>query len=487
MRVIKLVIFCCLLSLVKPAFAQLYNFKVFNNKHGLANSTVNAIHQSSEGYIWFATQGGGLSRFDGKSFRNFTKDDGLISNDILSIYEDDQHNIWVGTIEGLSKFNGKSFKNYSEKDGVGSYEIYNINKSSDGNIWISTFGGGIKIIKGDKVTQTLDTSNALPTNNVFCTLEDKDGSVWVGLYSEGLVKISKEGKLLHRFKDLRPDLRNCSAFSLAQSPDGTVWVGSAGNGLFKVKNNKIEYVNYPAIEKDIVGKVIVDKFENVWAAADNGLLRISKNNEFKLFGEKEGLSSIRCQTLCEDYEGNIWIGTLGGGVCMYRNEAIVSFTQKDGLSNNKIYAVLSSKKYLLAGSLSGLDYFDGEQFRKVNEKSIVKSAIACLFEDSKGNIWVATEAEGVVVFSFNGVSFNKIKHYTIVDGKVVQPAYKITEDKDGVIWISTYGHGLFKIKNDVASSVIDKNLTGSDILPIYCNVNNKLYAAVNQQGVFIKE
>ncbi|MDP2386979.1 MAG: two-component regulator propeller domain-containing protein [Bacteroidota bacterium] len=452
----------------------------------MGNSIVNAIHQSEEGYIWFATQGGGLSRFDGKSFKNYTKDDGLISNDILSIYEDDRHNIWVGTIEGLSKFNGKTFKNYTEKDGVGHYQIYGINKYSDGNIWVSTFGGGIKVIKGDKVVRTLDSTNALPSNDVFCTLEDKDGSIWVGLFSEGLVKISKEGKLLRNYKKFKPELKYCSAFSLAQSKDGTIWVGSAGNGLFKIKTDKLEYVACDVIEKDIVGKILIDKFENTWVAADNGLLRIDKDGKFKLFKEKEGLSSIRCQTLCEDYEGNIWIGTYGGGVCMYRNEAIVSYTQKDGLSNNKIYAVLNtSKDYLFAGSLSGLDYFDKDQFKKVNEKLLTNNSITYILEDKKGDVWVATEAEGVFVLRFNGTEYQKIKQYKEVGDKLMQPAYKISEDKTGVIWISTYGHGLFKIVNEVAENITDKNITSNDFLSIYCDVNNKLYAAVNQQGVFV--
>jgi ligand-binding sensor domain-containing protein len=52
-----------------PVSAQLYNFKKFSTKNGLANSSVNSIMQSQNGYLWFGTQGGGLCRFDGKDFK----------------------------------------------------------------------------------------------------------------------------------------------------------------------------------------------------------------------------------------------------------------------------------------------------------------------------------------------------------------------------------------------------------------------------------
>lgn len=480
------IVFLILVFASSNLFAQLYNFKTYNTKNGLGNSSINAIYQSNEGYIWFATQGGGLSRFDGKTFKNFTKEDGLISNDITAVYEDDQHNIWIGSIEGLTKFNGKTFKNYTEKDGLGKYTVYGINKNKDGSIWVSTFGAGVKVFKDGKFEKSLDTSNCLPTNNVFCTLEDVDGSIWVGMYYEGLANVSKNGKISKQYKLFRPELKDCSAFSLTQSKDGTVWVGSAGNGLFRIKNKTIETVYIKTIERDLIGKIIEDKFNNIWVAADNGLVRIDKSGNYKLFTEKEGLSTIRIQTLSEDYEGNIWIGTYGGGVCMFRNEAILSYTQKDGLSNSKIYAVCNTKSnMLLAGSLNGMDFYDGTKFEKIKIKPLDNVGITFIHEDRKGNIWVATETEGVVVIKYNGTAFEKLKAYKEVEGKVVQPAYKIVEDNLGNIWVSTFGHGLFKFNNDEAIAISDEGLTSNDLTSLYYSKDNKLYVAAVQNGVFV--
>ena len=485
MRKFQKVILFIVFFISKTLYAQLYSFKTYNTNRGLGNSTINAIHQSNEGYIWFATQGGGLSRFDGKTFKNFTKEDGLISNDITAVYEDDQHNVWIGSIEGLTKFNGKTFKNYTEKDGLGKYTVYGINKNKDGTIWVSTFGAGVKIFKNGKLEKSLDTTNCLPTNNVFCTLEDKDGSTWVGMYYEGLSNISKDGKKIKQYKNFNTDLKDCSAFSLAQSKDGDVWVGSAGQGLFRIKNRQVERIEIKSIERDLIGKIIEDKFGNIWVAADNGLIRINKTGNYKLYTEKEGLSTNRIQTLEEDYEGNIWIGTYGGGVCMFHNEAIVSYTQKDGLSDSKIYAVCNTTKgILLAGSSKGLDYFNGEKFEKVNIKPLDNVSITFIHEDRKGNIWVATESEGLMVIIFNGKTFEKIKEYKNIGNTAVQPAYKIVEDKNGVVWVSTFGNGLFKFSETQAIEVKDEGLTTNDLSSLYFGKDNVLYVAAVQNRVF---
>lgn len=108
------------------SYAQQYNFKNYTAKNGLGSSIVNNIFQDSKGYIWFATQGGGVSRFNGVNFKNFTKDDGLISNNVTVITEDKTGNIWIGTAEGVSKFNGLSFTNFNHHQGLPQAIVYSI-------------------------------------------------------------------------------------------------------------------------------------------------------------------------------------------------------------------------------------------------------------------------------------------------------------------------------------------------------------------------
>ena len=62
------------------------------------------------GNLWFASNGGGIFFFEGKTFTNYTKKDGLNSNQVFSIIEDNKNNLWYGTQNGLTKYNGKRFE-----------------------------------------------------------------------------------------------------------------------------------------------------------------------------------------------------------------------------------------------------------------------------------------------------------------------------------------------------------------------------------------
>jgi ligand-binding sensor domain-containing protein len=77
-------------------------FLTFSTAQGLANNMVVSIMEDREGNLWFGTGGGGVSRYDGKSFTTFTTDQGLASNAVFSIMQDDKGNLWFGTSEGLS-------------------------------------------------------------------------------------------------------------------------------------------------------------------------------------------------------------------------------------------------------------------------------------------------------------------------------------------------------------------------------------------------
>ena len=94
-----------------------------------------------QGNKWFGTWGGGLSRFDGKSWKTYTMKDGLTGNIIHAIAMDEKGVLWVGTNNGLSRFDGKNFKNFAVRDGLFSVPVYSIAIGQDRSKWFGTFGG----------------------------------------------------------------------------------------------------------------------------------------------------------------------------------------------------------------------------------------------------------------------------------------------------------------------------------------------------------
>jgi ligand-binding sensor domain-containing protein len=103
-----LLIVCFQLSLA--GFAQDAGLRSWSVAEGLAQSQVYCMMEDSRGFLWFGTQGGGLSRFDGMRFTNFQQRDGLVNDYILSMAEGQDGQLWFGTRDGISGLTESSFR-----------------------------------------------------------------------------------------------------------------------------------------------------------------------------------------------------------------------------------------------------------------------------------------------------------------------------------------------------------------------------------------
>src|SRR3989344_6047655 len=132
----------CFITSSVSSFAQQYNFRQYNIQDGLAHSQVSSILQDSKGYMWFSTYGGGLSKFDGKTFVNYTEKEGLPNNIIRPIIEDNKGNLWLGTMgAGICKFDGKKFSILKDSTTKINEKIYTIIQSKSGTIWFGADNG----------------------------------------------------------------------------------------------------------------------------------------------------------------------------------------------------------------------------------------------------------------------------------------------------------------------------------------------------------
>jgi len=91
---------------------------MYSLDEGLPQSEVFSLIQDKKGNLWMGTNGGGISRFNGKEFFSYNKTHGLADNNIRSLLQDTKDNLWIGTSIGISSFNGVSFHNYDKKDSL---------------------------------------------------------------------------------------------------------------------------------------------------------------------------------------------------------------------------------------------------------------------------------------------------------------------------------------------------------------------------------
>ena len=165
-----------------------------------------------------------MSRYDGKSFTNFTKAQGLANNDVWNITEDKMGNLWFGTSGGgVSRYDGKSFINFTTAQGLADDKVYDIVIDSQENIFIGT-NLGFSVLKGFKsLTPNRPNGEIIPAVNSLTNEEIKNYQPVFELYNK---------KTGYPIKDL-----NINAMFMDSK--GIIWAGCSDNKLVRFDYNAL--------------------------------------------------------------------------------------------------------------------------------------------------------------------------------------------------------------------------------------------------------
>jgi len=108
-----------------------------------------ALLVDTDGVVWAGTWGGGLARFDGNQWKNYTMSDGLPGNHVFMLHQDPDGVIWVGTSSGLARKDGETFQVFDTEDGLYSNQVFSMTTAADGSRWVGSFGGVARIASLD--------------------------------------------------------------------------------------------------------------------------------------------------------------------------------------------------------------------------------------------------------------------------------------------------------------------------------------------------
>ena len=127
-----------------------------SEKLGIETTFVNEIFEDSKGNIWIGTYFGGVSKYDGKKFINYTKDGIIKGIEAYNFCEDNKGNIWFSVENiGVYSYDGENFTLFTSKDGLASNTIQSIMADNKGQIWFATWSG-ISIYDGKTFTDARD-------------------------------------------------------------------------------------------------------------------------------------------------------------------------------------------------------------------------------------------------------------------------------------------------------------------------------------------
>jgi ligand-binding sensor domain-containing protein len=265
-------------------------------------------------------------------FTQISEESGLSSNGTRIIYQDMEDNIWVGTNgAGVNKLHYKIFKTFSVEDGLIADGVAPIIKSASGAVYAGNNCGGINKIIDGKIIKL-----ALPKNNlcIWSLLEDSDENLWVGTYGGGLFRLKNDQEIMHfnRTNGLSDEV----VLALFQDSRGTIWIGT-DKSVFTFSGDSLVQFGKEVIKTKIC-YFTEDSLKNIWAAGNNGLYKIS-DHKIELFSTYNGLPANTLRSLYYDAEKTLWIGTIGGGFCRYKDGKFVTINNIPELSQIDVFCI----------------------------------------------------------------------------------------------------------------------------------------------------
>ncbi|MEO6882869.1 MAG: two-component regulator propeller domain-containing protein [Bacteroidia bacterium] len=238
----------------------------YTAEQGLYSGIVCEYKDKSEN-LWFGTNGGGASRYDGKSFSTFTIAQGLANNSVYSIVQDKSGNLWFGTYGGgASRYDGKSFTTFTTAQGLANNTVLSIVQDKSGNLWFGTDGGGVSRYDG-KSFSTYTTAQGLANNTVPSIVQDQSGNLWFGT-NEGFSEL--KGYSLSKSLQKRDQKSEMAVVPLAA--DNTLSNTTIAENYTPVFEKYNFRNGYPV--KDVnTNAMFVDSKGIIWAGTGDKLVR----------------------------------------------------------------------------------------------------------------------------------------------------------------------------------------------------------------------
>lgn len=307
----------------------------------IGNAVASRFIQDKSGNLWLGTTDNGIYMYNGKSFNQFTINDGLDCNKIYCILEDNKGKIWVGTETGLCLYNGKSFskiqiplpKNLTPNNNpyYQNHWIYNMLQAKNGKLWFVTIDG-VYFYDGKAFTHfpINEAPNGFFTSNdkVERILEDNAGNIWLGgRTNEGIFRY--DGKKVTNLKPMdlfqggpKPKAHNWGWPQL-QDKNGNIWFSNWG-GAYKYDGNTFtSFTTKDGLPTEVT-RIVEDKKGNIWFGASDGL-RLYDGNNFSYF--KDGLINPWIWEILEDKNGNLWVGTRENGLYFFDGKKFINFKE----------------------------------------------------------------------------------------------------------------------------------------------------------------
>ncbi len=416
-------------------YAQKHDFKTYSVNDGLPSSYVYDVLIDDLGLVWFATANG-LVKYDGKTYTNYTSDNGLKDELISDIYKDWENELWVATeFGGVAKFVQDSLIYLPELSELDTLLIHFIEAGPNGTIWFGTDKNGIyEWEKGKRLRQILSTENGLPSNQIWDFSMDKKGCFWIST-SKGVALFKEDDGITYTLTQ-ENGLSGELAYQVFEDTNGDKWVPTS-NGITIIKPDftvdVIKEIN--GLNLGYVFNISEDDRGNIWIGTERRGLFLYDGSSYTQIKKNNGLSSNFVYRLIKDDNGTIWIATDGDGVSILRNRDFLMFDSSSELNANSVFSTLKhSDGSIWVGTENGVSRLNNGQFTNytIPKKYFDEGEIWDIEELPNGNVVML--GLDYDIFEFDGTNFFHPEFFDAIYDYYVNDIF--VDKEDGSIWFA---------------------------------------------------
>ena len=484
----------------------------------LPSNSVFRVYQDKEGYMWFGTQDG-ICRYDGyrtKIFRSDLHNPSLLSsNEISSIAEDNNENIWVGTYEGLNIIDKQTYSIQPHPDSLlKNVTIFSIVNASDSSLWVG-YDNGLRRYNKDfslkkDYSNGINGHNSIPNTSINHIFEDSYQNIWVAMWNNGLYKYNKESDHFIKYPKIG---NNDNPFRIFQDARNNYWIGTWNEGVFLFNPNTFSKDTYKEIilppwknkstDNRFFSFVQDDQSNYIWAMSLSGITTFKYNNNGEieptdtrnLFKNTNNIFS----EIIKDKDGNLWIGAFSEGAFK------IDFN-KPGIENFPIHLLQNKSNiapsftticedgdgeiwfnqnrlgpFIFNPETNSLKYY--EDISEIKNKDNLHTTAFITYISGLKEIWITTRANSRVIrIKKEGGNIKHIHESPLNSQEDMGHATIVFEDSQSNVWLAN-NKALF-VKPFDHDNIITAHKNLGSITSITQDYNNALWVSTDTNGIY---
>ena len=451
--------------------------KQWTSEQGLISNNLTSVNVDQDGFLW-VTCFNGLLKFDGHSFALFDSENlsVLNSNAFMNSFISRSEGIFYSTqASGIIQYKSGKFVSPDYNNNLPNY-IRKVKIDDKGRIWAGANNKGLYLVENDSVTN-LDIPE-LKNITVMDLAFDSQNYIYIATRGAGLVQINDDVPVrYYKEKDgLYSDVINC----LYLAGDNSLYIGSK-DGLNILKNGKISKLRF--FKNIEINQIIEDGYGSIWVATEMGLGRINERYRTKeLFTPEDGLPTRQVSGLEFDNEGNLWLATKKGGLLRLKYGNFINYTRKDGLALDQVNIIVENSPglYYVGSDEGGINIISNRIVGRMRFNTDLKrNGIRDICFVNQNEIWIG---------SYRGILIKRGMNEKLLNGDTGLPSddvRRIYKDSQNRIWVGTRSAGLIRFKNDTIEKIfdLDAGLSTNYILSVEEDQKGLIWVGTNGGGL----